>query len=166
MLARELVAAYPDRAESHFMLGAMLGNLAQFRGGRERVALAWDVERESLDAIARDPTFAYPYATLGVLHRELARLPRLEAALVRLAYGALPEASLESALAYLCHAAELAPLVPIIHHELAITYEIAGRPDASLPHLKQLLVLKPETMQDVRNRERARRRLAVLAGGE
>ncbi|MEZ4698989.1 MAG: hypothetical protein R2834_01565 [Rhodothermales bacterium] len=162
-LSERLVASFPDSAQAHFLLAATLGNLAQFKGGKERIALAREVERQSRTAIELDPDFAYPYVALGILYRELAGLSWVEQTWAHLFYGELPKATIDDALALLCRAAELDPLIPFVQHELATTYLRLGDTERGLLHLRQLLVLKPQTSQDIRNQTNARLLLQHMA---
>lgn len=155
-IAERLIAAYPDSARAHFIMAATLGNLAQFKGGKERVELAREVERHSRAAMAIDTSWAYPYISLGVLYRELAGLSWAEQTWARLFYGEVPRASIDEAIELLCRAAVLDPLIPFVHHELATTYFAAGDTTAAVSHLRQLLALRPQTTQDIRNQTNAR----------
>jgi len=154
--AERLLAAYPESAVAHFMMAATLGNLAQFRGGKERIMLARKVEHHSRAAIAIDSLLAYPYISLGILYRELAGLTWVEQTWARLFYGEVPPASRDEAIELLRRAAALDPLNPFVHHELAQTYLDAGDTESGTAHLRQLLVLRPQTTQDIRNQTNAR----------
>jgi tetratricopeptide (TPR) repeat protein len=169
--ANRLVDVFPDSAVAHALMAATLGNLAQFQGGRERIALAREVERHSRRAIELDSTLAYPYVALGVLYREISTLNWVERTWARLIYGSIPEASIRDGLDGLKQAARLDPLMPFVHHELASTYLALGDTAQARVHWRRLLVLRPRTTQDLRNRDNARRNLGgravvVTAGRE
>ncbi len=154
--AQSLVAQYPDSARSHFLLAAMLGNLALFKSGREKIILGRLVEEHSKKAIALDPSFAYPYVSLGIYYREVSRLNWLEKSLAKVFFGRLPEVSEEEALQLLQTALKLRPDFPFLHFELAMTFLSTDEPAQAARHLKTLIGLKPETSQDLRNQNYAR----------
>jgi tetratricopeptide (TPR) repeat protein len=150
-----LVTTFPESPQAHFLYAATMGNMALFKGGREKVEIGRIVELHSRRAIELDSTFSYPYVSLGIYHRELSQLNWIERTLVRVLYGHLPEASLTSAVAYLEHAKELRPEFPFLHHELAKTYDVLKQKDKVMEHLRILVELEPETTQDIRNQEKA-----------
>lgn len=157
--ANSLVQHFPDSSRAHFLYAATLGNLALFEGGREKVAIGKQVEVHSKKAIEIDSTWAYPYVALGVYYREVASLSWFERTLAKVFYGRLPNTSVQMALAYLKQAETLRPEFPFLHFELAITYQMLEQKQEARQHLRTLLGLAPETTQDIRNQEMARRML-------
>jgi len=72
--AETLVKKYPDKAEAYFYLSAAYGNLALFRGGREKVKLSRQVEGNIKKSIKLDPNDDRFYAVLGIYYKEVANL--------------------------------------------------------------------------------------------
>lgn len=161
--AQNLVDSYPDSALAHFMLAATMGNLAQFESGQKKVVIGRMVEQHSRQAISLDSTSAYPYVSLGIYFRELSRLGWLEKTLAKVFYGRIPNVSEQDVLDLLLHAAEIKPEFPFLHYELAMTYMIFDKPLAALEHFNILVSLEPETSQDIRNQENAKREIARLS---
>ena len=162
--SRALVTHYPDSAQSHFLLAATSGNLALFKNGREKVILGRIVELHSKKAIELDTTLSYPYVSLGIYYRELSRLSWLERTLAKVFFGRLPEASVERALELLDTAQRLRFNFPFLHFELAMTFMSLNQNEKALHHLETLVSLKPETTQDARNQEYAKKLIAELKG--
>lgn len=160
--ANYLVDSHPDSAKSHFMLAATLGNIAQFESGQGKADIGRQVEEHSRQAISLDSTWAYPYVSLGIYFRELSRLSWLERTLARVFYGKVPDISENEVLDMLLHAAKIKPNFAFLHHELAMTYLLYEREDEAMEHLSILVSLAPETSQDVRNQENARRLMAEM----
>ena len=154
--AQHLVHAFPDSAQSHFMLAATIGNLAQFESGQKKVVIGRMVEQHSRQAIALDSTWAYPYVSLGIYFRELSRLSWLERAMAKVFYGRIPNVKESDVLSLLLRAIEIKPDFAFLHHELAMTYLTFGQKQKAMDHLETLILLAPETSQDVRNQVNAR----------
>ena len=161
--ARALVTHFPDSAQSHFLLAATSGNLALFKNGREKIILGRIVEQHSKQAIALDAALAYPYVSLGIYYRELSRLSWIERALAKVFFGRLPEASFEKALELLDKALQLRPNFPFLHFELAMTFMALKQNEKALHHLETLVNLKPESTQDERNQNYAKRLIIKLS---
>ncbi len=162
--SRALVTHYPDSAQAHFLLAATSGNLALFKNGREKVILGRIVELHSKKAIELDTTLSYPYVSLGIYYRELSRLSWLERTLAKVFFGRLPEASIDKALDLLEKAQQLRFNFPFLHFELAMTFMALDQNEKALHHLETLVSLKPETTQDARNQEYAKKLIADLKG--
>lgn len=160
--ARTMVQQFPDSAQAHFLVAAMAGNLALFKGGREKILLARMVEEHSKKAIALDSSLAYPYVSLGIYYREFARMNWFEKALAKMFFGRLPDVTMDDCHALLTRALELRPDFPFLHFELAITYLSEDNPARAAAHLRTLLALAPETTQDIRNQAQARKLLEDL----
>ena len=153
--AQRLVELYPDSAQSHFLLAATMGNLAQFENGQRKVVIGRLVEKHSRHAIQLDSTLAYPYVSLGIYYREVTQLNWLEKTFAKMFYGRLPNISKEEVLSTLHHAEQLRPDFPFLHHEIAMTYLLYKDKENALKHLRTLISLEPENSQDVRNQQNA-----------
>jgi len=162
--AQSLVSTYPDSSQSHFMLAATMGNLAQFENGKEKVVIGRMVEKHSRKAISLDSTWAYPYVSLGIYFRELSRLSWLEKTLAKVFYGRIPNISEEDVLDLLLRAAEIKPDFPFLHYEIAMTYMMFDNQTEALKHFDILVGLQPETSQDVRNQQNAQKLMASMEG--
>ena len=71
-LAELMRDKYPQRPETFFYLAATRGNLALFRGGKEKVKLGRDVEEYAKKAVELNPYYGPAYVALGVYYREVA----------------------------------------------------------------------------------------------
>jgi tetratricopeptide (TPR) repeat protein len=125
-LARTAVRLNPEDSKGHLYLAAAVGKLALFESGRRKVELSKEVKAEAEQAIALNPKEDIAYHVLAIWHREMVELPWLLHKVAELLYGRFPAASLDSALAHLRRAVELAPDVIPHHVELGITLASAG----------------------------------------
>lgn len=122
-LAEGMAARYPESAEGHYYLAVAKGRLAQFLGGKEKVAMAREI-RESVDrALAIDPDHAEALLTRGIYFYELATLNRALRFFAKVLYGGLPEGDLDMAEADFVASLRLDPgNTNTLHHLALIRY--------------------------------------------
>jgi tetratricopeptide (TPR) repeat protein len=161
-LSRRAVHAGPAISRTHTTLAASLGKLALFRGGKRKVELAREVEREARRAAELDPRDFAPFTVLGVLDRELATLNPLLRGFAGALFGGLPDASLERSEALLARAVWLAPDYVAPHLELARTYLEMDRSAEARAELEKALALVPRERLDAVLQARARQLLRDL----
>lgn len=160
--AEALRERFPERAESHFWLAAGYGNLALFKGGRDKVRLARDVEASAKKAIALDPGYAPAYVALGIYYRELAELSWVLRTFAKLLYGGLPKGTREDSEEVLRKAVELDAGDILARHELGLTLLSLDRKAEAAEQFRLLLTLPLAEAQDRVNQADARKRLARM----
>ena len=161
-LSRRAVRSGPAVSRARVTLAASVGKLALFEGGRRKVELAREVEREARRAAELDPRDFAPFTVLGVLERELATLNPLLRGFAGALFGGLPEASLERSAALLERATRLAPDYVAPHLELARTYVELDREADARAALERALELAPREQLDRVLQEQARALLREL----
>lgn len=154
---------FPDRAESYFYLAATYGHLALFKGGKEKVRLARDVEKNSKRAIGLDPRFIPAYIVLGAYYREVASLSWALKAFARTLMGGLPNGTDRDSEETLLKAVQLNPQVIHTHFELAKTYDAMGKEEKVTEELREILELPIADHQDKAIKEEAEKELRRLA---
>ncbi|NNE34068.1 MAG: hypothetical protein HKN13_02455 [Rhodothermales bacterium] len=158
--AEHLRDAYPDRAESWFILAATSGKMAQFSGGKEKVRIGRAVEEFYTRSISLDSSYALAYMVAGIFNREVAQLSWIQKLAAKALFGGVPDGSLEQSRAYLEKALELDKTLLIAHFELAQTYMALGQRDKADSHLRFLRVLSPRSSEEVRVKRKAAKILA------
>ncbi len=108
-LAEDLRRAFPERAEAHFWLAASYGNLALFKGGKDKVRLSREIEASARKALALDPRLANAHVVLGVYAYEVADLNWFLRAFARTFLGGLPRGTFADSRAHLEQALALQP---------------------------------------------------------
>jgi tetratricopeptide (TPR) repeat protein len=161
--AEELHQKFPDKAESYFYLAATYGHLALFKGGKEKVKLARNVEENSKKAIDLDPQFIPAYIVLGVYYREVANLNWALKAFAKTLFGGLPNGTDEDSEKTLLKALELNPQVIHTRFELAKTYLAMGKEGKATEQLKEIIQLPITDHQDKEIKEVAEKELQKLA---
>jgi tetratricopeptide (TPR) repeat protein len=156
-LARRATVVAPRDAWGHVYLGASLGRLALFLGGKEKIDLAEAVGREAQLAVAADPENARAHHLLARWHREVASLGLLKKVAAKALYGGLPPgASMDQALVHFERAIALEPGRINHHLEYARTLRKVGRIGDALAQLRQIATLPSLEPRDDSYRKQAR----------
>ncbi len=162
--AEVLKGRYPDRAEPYYYAATNYGHLALYRGGKEKVRLSRDIEKNARKAIELDPAFAPPYVTLGVYYREVANANAFMKAIAKTLLGGLPEGTNEDSVRMLKKATELAPTDVNAHFELAETYAKMEQSGRAAEELGKVLELPGTGHRDAWLKAEARKKLEALGG--
>ena len=157
--AETLAARYPGEALSWQYRALAAGQLAKFRGGREKVKLSRRIHEDALRAVSMDDSLFVTHIVLGVYYREVANLNWALKLFAKSFFGGLPEGSNGQALAELQKAAGQHPTSVRAHFELGETYAVMGRTDDSLAAYRKALTLPVEDHRDPWYKEQAAARL-------
>jgi Tfp pilus assembly protein PilF len=153
---------YPARVESYFLVASAYGNLALYKGGRDKVRLARNLEKYAKKAIEIDPNFAPAYVVLGIYYRETATLNVIEKTFATAFLGGLPKGSLDDSMRELQKAEELSPQSIFTHFELAETYEKLNEEDKAISEYRKVLELPLSDHQDNMKKQEADRRIRKI----
>jgi tetratricopeptide (TPR) repeat protein len=160
--AEALRRGHPHRAEGYFWVAAGYGNLALFKGGRDKVRLARDVEENAKKAIALDPDYAPPYVALGIFYREVAELSWVLRAFAKMLYGGLPKGTREDSEEMLRRAVELDPTDVLARYQLGLTLLSRDRDEDAAGEFRAVLALPVAEAEDRKDQADARARLERL----
>ena len=163
--AELLTKKSPASAEAYFYLALAYGNLALFKGGKEKVKLSRNIEKNAKKSIELDSEFAHPYVVLGVYYREVANLNWFLKAFAKTIFGGLPDGTNEDSEKMLLKAIELTSNHSILiytHYELAGTYELMGKIEKSVENLKKVVELPIIDHQDPMKKADAKKKLSKL----
>jgi len=132
---------FPQRGETYFFMAATRGNLALFKGGKEKVKLGRDVEKYARKAIELKPDYGEPHVALGVYYREVANLNWILKKFAKAFFGGLPDGTNEDSLNMLLKAEELLPENVYVQFELGKTYKEIGNKEKMKEHFDKALKL-------------------------
>jgi len=132
---------FPDRAETYFYLAATRGNLALFKGGKDKLKLARDVEKYAKKAIELKPDYGEPHVALGVYYREVANLNWFLKKFAIAFFGGLPEGTNKDSINMLLKAEKLLPNNVYVQYELGKTYKEIGNKEKMKEHFNKALRL-------------------------
>lgn len=154
--AQRSAALAPNDAVCALSLAICHGHFAVTGSVREKVELSRRMQIEIKRALELDPNYAWAHHLYGRWHMELADLGRTARFIVKLFYGALPEASFTNGLQHLRLATELEPREPSHWFELGFALARAGKPDKARACWEQGLSLPASGPHDSAQRDRAR----------
>jgi len=132
---------FPEKGETFFFMAATRGNLALFKGGKEKVKLGRDVEKYARKAIELKPDYGEPHVALGVYYREVANLNWFLKKFAKAFFGGLPDGTNEDSLKMLMKAEQLLPHNVYVQFELGKTYKEIGNKEKMKEHFDKALKL-------------------------
>ena len=164
-LARQAIAADPNRPEGHIYLAAAIGYEARIVGNiaAQSKGLASEAKRELDAALAADPNDAWALAALGSWHIEIVR--SAGPTLARWLFGA----RLESGQDYYAKAIAIAPRNLVIRYQYALTLaalDLPGYQKDIESELSYAAAGSPSSAYETFARGRARELLDTLKRGD
>ncbi len=153
---------FPDSAEVYCYLAVSYGNLAVFRGNKEKIKLAKVIEENAKKSLQMDPNLYVSYIILGIFDREAANLNFLERFFANTFLGEVPEGSFEESIVMFNKALKIMPETIVPTYGLAKTYRFMGEEEKEKEMLKKILTYKIQNFRDKYTIEKAKRRLEVL----
>lgn len=156
------VALRPRDPINVLSLAICYGKLGTYSDTRTKIEYSRLVKQYAEQALALDPNYDYAHHVLGRWHYEVASLGAATRLLVRLVYGALPDASTAEAVRQLTRATELSPQLPAHRVELGFALLADGQRDAARQAFERALVMPQHEKYDEEARQRAREALAKL----
>ena len=153
---------FPDSAEAYAYLSMSYGNIALFKGGKEKVKYANLVEQNAKKSISINGNNFLPYLILGIYYRELASLNWVERTFANTFLGSLPKGTYEDSERYLKKALSIDPDIIVVVYHLSKTYKEMGRTNEEVSLLKQVQVMQIRNFRDKFAKEKAARRLSQL----
>ncbi len=141
--ARAASEGHPDDVGRRFALAVVLASRTEIEGGRTKVHLAMEYQREVEAILELDPQHARAHHLLGRLHAGVRRASWLTRWIARnlLGGGELKKATWEAAEEHLGFAEQHAPEVSGHHLQLATLYADTDRLETALQELEHVFPL-------------------------
>jgi tetratricopeptide (TPR) repeat protein len=158
-LARAAVKLNPADSKGHAYLAVAVGKLALYEGGKRKVELASEVQKESERAIKLNDKEDLAYHVLGVWNREMVELNWVLRKFAELIYGKFPSASLDDAVRNLTRATQIAPQTVPHRVELGITFASGRRWQEANDNLEKALAMPKAWVTDDYYWDKARQTL-------
>ena len=153
---------FPDSAKAYTFLAWSYGNLALFKGGKEKIKLAHKIKDNAEKAIKMDSTDYLPYIILSIYNRQIGALSWFERLFANMFFGDVPEGSFEESEKLMLKALKLQPGVIIALFHLSLTYKEMGETDKEIETLKKILDLPVRDFRDKFTKRKAEKRLKEL----
>lgn len=160
--AQRAVALRPKDPVNVLSLAICYGKLGTYSDTRTKVEYSRFVKDYAEQALALDPRYDYAHHVLGRWNYEVAGLGAATRFIVRLVYGALPNASTAEAVRLLTRATELSPQLPAHRVELGFALLADGQREAAKTTFTQALALPLREKYDEEAWARARAALEKL----
>ena len=153
---------YPDSAKVYSHLAWSYGNVALYRGGKEKVKLAHEIKNNAEESIRRNPNDYLPYIILGIYHRQIASLSWIERLFANTFFGDVPDGSFEESEKYLLKALDLNPGIVIAAFHLSLVYRELDDEQKEINTLKQVLEMPERDFRDKYAKKKSKMRLKEL----
>jgi tetratricopeptide (TPR) repeat protein len=166
-LARRCVALYPDSSEAHFFLSVAIGQMTKVVGGKRKIELSQDVQREAEATLSLDPSHAGAMHVLGRWNYEVAGIGWFSKVAAKIVYGGVPPgASYENAREWFERAIAARPDMPINHLWLGETLIKLDDYRGAREELQTCLDLDDVLWDDSLTKAQAQKKLREIEGKE
>ena len=143
-------------------LAAVNGRIALSKGGKEKVKYAMIIKDAVNKALKLNPNNDLANFIWGSYNFEAATLNPVLRSFAKTLFGEVPQGTIEDAEKYIKKAIELNPGRIQYHYELARVYEHQNKTEQAKEVLKKAVTLKPQTREDYKYLEQARKMLEKL----
>jgi len=153
---------FPDSAKVYCYLALSFGNLAMFRGNKEKIKLANAVKKNATKSLEMNPGQFVPYVVLGIYHREAANLNFFERLFANTFLGDAPEGSFEESIEMFNKALNILPNTIVPTYQLAKTYRYMGEEEKEKELLQKVINYEIRDFRDKFAIRKSKRRLEKL----
>ena len=153
---------FPDSAKVYTLLAMSYGNLGLYKGGDEKIKLAYKIKENVDKSIEKDPNDYLPYIILSIYHRQIASLSWFERTFANIFFGEVPEGSLEESEQMMLKAIKMQPGIVIAMFHLSLTYKEIDNEKKEIEWLRKVIDAPITDFRDKYAKRKARERLADL----
>jgi len=157
--AERAVALDAKSSAAHLALAIACGKLTDFSDNTTKMRLSRRIRDEAQEALALNAGEDLAHHILGRWHYGIATLNPMLKLAARVAYGALPPASLKEAAEHLEKAVALKPNLILHRKELAVVYREAGEKEKAAEQWKAVTALPAADEEDKEAQRQARKAL-------
>ncbi len=151
---------YPDSADVYTYLAMSYGNMAMFKGGKQKVTYALKVKDNAEKAIRLKPGNFLPYIILGIYYREAAGLSWYQKLFAKAFLGGVPEGTYKQSIQMFEKALSIDPNMIVADYQLSKTYRRMGETEKEKALLKKVMELPLRNFRDKYAKLRSEKLLA------
>ncbi len=160
--AEQALRVNPNHAESNFVMAIAMGRIALISSGEERIQAVREIRNYAEKCVRLDPNNYKGYHVLARWYLEISNLNSVERMLVKVAYGALPKATLDDAIKYYEKSRSLNPTFVVNYLELAKAYNRKGQEKKAIEMLHTMEKLPNSAADDPKIKREGRELLKEL----
>jgi len=160
--AEMFYSLFPDSAKVYTYLAWSYGNLAMFKGGKEKIKLANKIRENGMKAIKMDSTDYLPYIIFGIYNRQIGSLNWFEKLFANTFFGDVPGGSIEESLKLFNKALELQPDMIVAYYQLSRTYREMDEIEKEIKMLRKVIELPKQDFRDDLAKGKSEKRLKEL----
>jgi len=146
--ARRALKINPNDSDANLVLSIAYGRLALLKSGSEKVAYVKEIKSYAEKSLYHNRSNFKALHVLGKWHYEVSNLNFIELAAVRVFYGGLPDASLDSSIYFYERAKALAPAFSLNYLELAKARNRNGETRVAVGLLRKIFTLPASSSED------------------
>jgi tetratricopeptide (TPR) repeat protein len=155
---------YPDSALSYTYLALSYGNIAMFKGGREKIKYAFKVKSNAEKAMKMNPEDVYPYIIMGIYYREAAGLNWFEKLFAKSFLGGVPEGTYEQSKQMFYKSLAIDHDIISSYYNLSKTYDKLDDRKNEMDCLNRVIQLPVRNFRDKFAKIKAEKKLEQLQG--
>lgn len=146
--AQKALQVNANSSEANVVMALAMGRMALISSGDEKIKSIKDVKTYSEKSVQLDPNNYKAYHVLAKWHYEVSDLNSVEKWLVKVAYEALPKASLDDAIRYFEKSKQLNPSFLLNYLELAKSWHRKGNDKKAVELLEAMLKMPNKIAED------------------
>jgi tetratricopeptide (TPR) repeat protein len=160
--AKIFTAKYPDSAKVYSLLAMSYGNLALFKGGNEKLKMAYLIRDNAIKSIKMDSADYLPYIVLSIYNRQVASLNWFERTFANTFFGKVPEGSLGESERLMLKVLNIQSGIITAMYQLSLTYKEMDNEKKEIEWLKKIIESPVKDFRDKYAKHKAKIRLSEL----
>ncbi|MBO9203651.1 MULTISPECIES: tetratricopeptide repeat protein [Niastella] len=146
--AQKALVVNPGSSDANVVMALAMGRMALISSGDDKIKAVKDVKTYSEKGVQLDPNNYKAYHVLAKWHYEVSDLNSVEKWLVKVAYEALPKASLDDAIKFYEKSRQLNPAFLLNYLELAKSYHRKENDKKAVELLETMLKMPVKMSED------------------